>query len=113
MSKTLLACALVGVIFVFSAEAATTNVTVKTFGIDGMSCGDWMASPMQMRDGQAFVLGYWAASNRLNTKHPHVGARSNKEDILSAVYRVCDAGTVATLVEATAETYQRFEKDGR
>ena len=113
MFKTLSVCALVGVICVSSVEAATTNVTVKTFGIDGMSCGDWMASPMQMRDGQAFALGYWAASNRLNMKHPHVGARSNTDDILGAVYRVCNAGTVATLVEATAETYQRFEKDGR
>jgi hypothetical protein len=111
MDKTLSVCALVGVMWMSSAEAATTNVTAKTFGIDGMSCGDWMASPMQMRDGQAFVLGYWAASNRINVKH--VGARSNTDDILGAVYKVCNAGTAATLVEAAAATYQRFENDGR
>ncbi|HEY2834985.1 MAG TPA: hypothetical protein VGI89_00355 [Rhizomicrobium sp.] len=113
MLKSIAVFTLVSVALVFPGEAATTNVTVRTFGIDGMSCGDWMASPMQMRDGRAFVLGYWSASNRLNAKHPDVGARANTEDILGAVYNACNTGKIGSLPEAAAETYRSFEKEGR
>ena len=113
MLKNVSICALAALMAVSSAGAETSNVTVKTFGIEGMSCGDWMASSMQMRDGRAFVLGYWAASNRLNRDHPRVGTYANTEDILGAVYKLCQEGTVATLADATAQTYRRFEHEGK
>jgi hypothetical protein len=96
-----------------AALAASTSVAVRTFGIDGMSCADWMASSVQMRDGRAFILGYWAATNRANARNARVGARSNTEDILVAVYKACQARGGMSLPEATEQTYRRFEREGR
>ncbi len=78
-----------------------------------MSCAFWLSGPMQVRDGRAWVLGYWAASNRLNAKNHHVGAHSNTETILEAVRDVCQAGVAVSLSDATAQTYDRFERDGK
>ena len=78
-----------------------------------MSCAFWLSGSMQMRDGRAWVLGYWAASNRLNAKNHHVGARSSTETILAAVQDVCHAGIAVSLPDATAQAYERFERDGK
>ena len=93
--------------------AQSSGTVARTFGIDGMSCAFWLSGPMQMRDGRAWILGYWAASNRLNARNHHVGAHSNTETILVAVSDVCKAGVAISLSDATARTYDLFERDGK
>jgi hypothetical protein len=66
-----------------------------------------------LRDRRAWVLGYWSTSNRLNAKIDHVGARSSTETILAAVRDVCQIGVAVSLPDATAQTYDRFERDGK
>ena len=56
MTKLPGAVLVVGCVLLFPSAPAHA-VTARTFGIEGMSCADWMASDVQMRDGRAFVLG--------------------------------------------------------
>jgi hypothetical protein len=106
-----LSSALAGLLLSLPAMAQSSGTVARTFGIDGMSCAFWLSGPMQMRDGRAWVLGYWAASNRLNVKNHHVGARSSTETILAVVRDVCQIGVAVSLPDATAQTYDRFERD--
>ena len=109
--KFLLAVA--GLLLSLPAMAQSSGTVARTFGIDGMSCAFWLSGPMQARDGRAWILGYWAASNRLNARNHHVGARSDTETILEAVRDFCQAGVAVSLPDATAQTYDRFERDGK
>ena len=78
-----------------------------------MSCAFWLSGPVQARDGSAWILGYWAASNRLNARNHHVGARSSTDTILTTVQDACNAGVALSLADATAHTYDKFERDGK
>jgi hypothetical protein len=102
-----------GLLLCLPAMAQQSATVARTFGIDGMSCAFWLSGPMQMRDGRAWILGYWAASNRLNAKNHQVGARSNTDAILVAVQDACRAGVAMSLPDATAQAYGRFERDGK
>ena len=95
------------------ATAQPSNTVFRTFGIDGMSCAYWLASPVQARDGRAWILGYWAANNRLNAKNHHVGARSNTETILGSVEDICETRGWMSLSDATSLIYGRFQSDGK
>lgn len=112
MIKGLLSVA-AGLLLIMPAGAQPSATVARTFGIDGMSCAFWLSGPMQARDGNAWILGYWAASNRLNAKNHHVGAQTNTDAIFKAVQDACQAGLALSLQDATADTYVRFERDGK
>jgi hypothetical protein len=109
--KFLLAVA--GLFLSLPAAAQSSAMAARTFGIEGMSCAFWLSGPMQARDGNAWILGYWAASNRLNTKNHRVGSRSSTDMIIVAVQEVCRAGASLSLPDATAQTYDRFQREGK
>jgi hypothetical protein len=62
------------------ATAQPSNTVFRTFGIEGMSCAYWLASPVQARDGRAWILGYWAANNRHECEKPSRGCPLQHRD---------------------------------
>lgn len=105
--------AMAGLLLSVPSVAQPSNTVERTFGIEGMSCAFWLSGPTQARDGRSWILGYWAASNRLNARNHHVGTRSSTDTILTAVQDACNAGVALSLPDATAHTYERFERDGK
>jgi hypothetical protein len=92
-------------------HVSDTNRTpdIETFGIGSQTCGYWRSNVSREREGEAWLLGYWSAFNRLNTYSGIVGQRAEGPGIIREVAKVCADNANLTLDDATYAAYVNLQ----
>ena len=108
MMSALFAAAMLGM-----AAAPGAPPDVETFGIGASTCAEWQSGAVHEREGEAWLLGYWSALNRLNSANGMVGGEAGGGAIIAAVAKNCSDNLGERLDQATYAAYVSFQASHR
>jgi hypothetical protein len=98
--------------FILAAKlswVAAQPINVYFYGIGLRSCAFWQQNPRNASEGEAWIFGFWSATNANNNNH-YVGSKTDGPGIIAEVRKTCALRPSATLGQAVADTYAAMER---
>lgn len=79
-----------------------------SYGAGNWNCRHWLSSPAAEKEGASWILGWWHAANRFDTKNHFVGHNLGGDAILARIRARCEGMPGMALTNAVGMEYSRI-----